>query len=239
MGNFYTNITLAGPSQHEIAGSLQAIDRQSIVSPTRDGMTIVWDCASEAQDESGYRLAAHLAAKFRCVSLAVMVHDDDVLYYRLYSSGNELDRYDSSPGYFTGLSTPPSGGDAKAICEAFHAPQARAQVQQLLHAGMNNAGESKYVFEMDRHKDLVDALKLPDWSVATGFKYLMQGEWPQGLRFAECVTVQGKCSETVALLRRYPVTEDGQLSGFELIGVLAAAVLIMAYFWRRRSWRRG
>ncbi len=238
MGNFYTNITLLGPPQRDIASSLESMGCRAIVSPTRSEMTVVWDCASEAQDETIYRLAEYLAEKFKCVSLAVMVHDDDVLYYRLYASGKELDRYDSSPNYFSGPATPPAGGDAKIICEAFHAPEVQPQVNKLLHAWMNNAGEPKYVFEIDRHQDLVNSLKLSGWSVATGYKYLLQGEWPDGLQSAECIRVAGECSERdLAGSTRTPIT-DMQISSTITNGVLLAAALAVAYVVVRRFvWR--
>jgi hypothetical protein len=45
-------------------------------------------------------LAKSLSSALATHTLALMVHDDDVLYYNLFSKGMDLDGYNSNPQYF-------------------------------------------------------------------------------------------------------------------------------------------
>jgi hypothetical protein len=234
MGNFYTNLTLVGPSQQEIANAMREASRRSIVSPTSADATVIFDCASEAQDDSVYDLAESLTSKFRCIGLAVTNHDDSVLYYRLYSSGRVIDSYDSSPSYFSGPWAPPTGGNAKALCEAFHKPESELQIERILRDGSEDIDKSKYAFEMDRHSDLLKALKLPDWAVATGYNYLNKGEWPDGLTSTACISVDGTCTEFFALPGRHHGTDNRTI---DLLLLGAVAVGAVGYLVRRRFLR--
>ena len=99
MGNFYTNYTLKGPSQQVVAAALAG--RPAIVTPDQDGCVVVFDEASDEQDSAVItELASRLSRELRCPVLAVLNHDDDILWYQLYLGGELADEYDSSPGYF-------------------------------------------------------------------------------------------------------------------------------------------
>jgi hypothetical protein len=49
--------------------------------------------------------------------------------------------------------------------------------------------KADYVFAMERHGDLVSALGLPAFAVGCGFRYVEDGELPEGLSDGDLVKV--------------------------------------------------
>lgn len=99
MGNFYTSFTVRSADHKAIVGSMKG--RRAAVSPTVNRYTVIWDAECENQDQQlidrvGQRLASVLASPV----IAVLNHDDDILWYGLYSPTGKIDEYDSAPGYF-------------------------------------------------------------------------------------------------------------------------------------------
>lgn len=188
MGNFYTNLTLRGPSQAEVAAALTG--RQALVTPSVAGWVVVFDAASEDQDaELIAELASGLSRRFRCPVLAVVNHDDDILWYQLYLSGALEDEYDSCPNYFDPDAEPagPTGGDAAKLCGAFGSDRV-AEVAAIL--GKSGLEEDGYTFETERHEALVRALGLPAYGVGAGYNYVSRGELPEDLDAADLMRVQ-------------------------------------------------
>lgn len=179
MGNFYANVTLRTTATGAVAQTLGYLRRRALVAPPRDGSTVIYDEASETDgpDELG-RLAGELSRRHACAALAVFVADDDVLWYGLYRAGRLHHDYDSNPAYESGRRAPPKGGDAAALAEAFGASERAAELQRVLRAP---SGEDGFIFEHERHAELVRLLGLPDIAVATGYEYLEDGELPEGL----------------------------------------------------------
>jgi hypothetical protein len=177
MGAFYTNITLRGPSQEAAAEALEG--REAYVSPAENGVVVVFDSESEDQStEVITSLASRLSKQFACPALAVINHDDDVLFYVLYESGVEKDRYDSTPEFEGGDPfARPKGGDAKILCSAFGSDRVEF-VSQILE---KNARERS---AMRRHAELLEALGMPSWAAGTGYNYIYQGEAPPDLEAA-------------------------------------------------------
>ena len=178
MGNFYTNYTLRGPSPQEIVAALAG--RSAIVTPVQDGCVVVFDEESDEQEtEVITRLASHLSRELSCPVLAVLNHDDDILWYQLFLSGALADEYDSSPGYFDSVAEPsvPAGGDAQKLCSAFGGDVAR--VESILRK--SSFEEGGYAFAVERHAALARALGIPSFGVGAGFGYVSQGELPEGL----------------------------------------------------------
>jgi hypothetical protein len=146
---------------------------------------VVFDEASDHQDQGIIAgLASILSQKFSCPVLAVLNHDDDILWYQLYSSGKLADEYDSSPGYFEGEPSPPAGGDAQKLCSAFEA-SAVAEVESVLRK--TSFDEGGYAFAVHRHTDLARVLGISTFGVGLGFRYVSKGELPDGLDEAELV----------------------------------------------------
>jgi hypothetical protein len=187
MGNFYTNFTLRGPSQQAVADALAG--RSAFVTPAKDGSIVVYDEQSDQQDQYVITgLAASLSQEFDCPVLAVLNHDDDILWYQLYLGGELADEYDSSPGYFNEFAdrSEPSGGDAEKLCNAFGATDVLAVERVLRKPSFADGG---YTFAVKRHADLARALGIPFFGVGTGFGYISAGELPKGLEEDDLIRV--------------------------------------------------
>jgi hypothetical protein len=181
LGSFYTNITLKGPEQAAVLTYLRTKGRDAYVAPTISDITLVYDLACESQDQRILSaLAADLSQAFGCPALAALVHDDDFLVYELFQDGVQVDEYNSDPAYFEGeRPSPPSGGDANALCAAFGDAAAVERVEEILRAwsGPNGGpGASPYLFAQFRHRDLAGALGLPKSLSVLGYIYVAQGE---------------------------------------------------------------
>ncbi len=75
-----------------------------------------------------------------------------------------------------------TGMDVQRLCDALSVPLAVAEAQSILF-------DEDYVFASERHADLVEALKLPEWSVGSGFEYLERETPPPGLQKSDLVRV--------------------------------------------------
>jgi len=171
MGSFYTSHTIRGPSQKQLLEWLA--DRSAYVSTTDRSVTTVLDEECESQDgESLASLAQQLSEHFKCAVLAVLNHDDDILYFELYENGEKTDEYNSSPAYFGEEveDDGPAGGNASRLAAAFGASN-QESVEAVLR-------KSDYVFATERHRDLFAALGLPAASVGLGFSYVEAGDLP-------------------------------------------------------------
>jgi hypothetical protein len=166
MGNFYTNVTLYGPSQTEILDDLRNHRLNAYVSPTVGRFTVIYEQKCDTQEQGIMkRMASALSRRFECPLLAVLNHNDNVLSYCLYVNGTRIDHYDSAPGSFLGLALAPSGGNAQILCETFGVPEKIDLVHKILHP----RNHDHYLFAVDRHADLIAALGLPTFSVGLGF----------------------------------------------------------------------
>src|SRR6266481_5585790 len=115
MGSFYTNVTIYGPNQEQVVAGLDG--RAAAVSPTSaNGFTVVYHADSESQNyDLLLQLAGDLSRNLQCPAIAILLHDDDILLYALFKSGEKADEYNSCPGYWDGGSKQPSGGNAKEL----------------------------------------------------------------------------------------------------------------------------
>lgn len=184
MGNFYVNYTLKGASPQAVANALAG--RTAAVTPESNGCVVLFDEASDEQDETHIQaLGARLSRDLNCVVWALLNHDDDILSYQLYANGGLVDEYNSAPGYWTETDdsgfSPPSGGDARKLCAAFGAADPDKVESILRRSSFNDEDDDGYGFEVDRHADLVAALGLPDFGVGLGWRYIDEGELPDGL----------------------------------------------------------
>jgi len=179
MGNFYANVTLRSAETDSVVQTLTYLRRRAFVAPARNGATVVYDQAIEDGQSELKGLAAELSRRHACDALAVMIADDDVLWYGFYRGGRLHHEYDSNPSYDSGdPPEPPEGGDAGALAAAFGAGDQAARLEQVLRAP---SGEDDFVFEHERHAEIVRLLGLPDIAVASGYNYIAGGELPEGL----------------------------------------------------------
>ena len=190
MGAFYTNISLRGPSQETVVQSLQRRHRIAYVSPSDDGDVVLYDQECDEQDqELMASLASELSRELQCPALAVLNHDDDILWYQLYENGELVDQYNSCPSYFDPEAEPasPAGGDAEKLCNAFGGEDV-AVVEQILHK--SSFDDDGYAFATNRHRDLAAAAGLPQFSVGTGYNSIEYNELPDGLEKDQLASVK-------------------------------------------------
>ena len=179
MGSFYVNYTVRLPDQNAVAKLLGG--RTAYVSPAKNSAVVVFDEASENQDIELIRsLGEQLSKGTKAPVLAVLDHDDDMLWCGLFESGRCTDQYNSAPGYFKGRMDPPIGGDSRKLCAVFGRGGQEAELEKVLRADSKT-----YVFAYERHAEIVRVLGLPDYAVACGFRYIEQGELPEGLTQGE------------------------------------------------------
>lgn len=193
MGNFYTNVTLRTADQPGVVAVLRTAQREALVSQPAKGYIVVFDRESEDQDiDVLKRLGALLSTKLRCATLAVLNHDDDVLAYWLHENGKLRDAYVSAPAFFddSSASEEPDGGDAEALCRAFGAESSAARVKDILRTRRAGGSDQGYVFEVERHGALAATLGLPAISIASGYNYIDDGEFPEDTTEADFVRIE-------------------------------------------------
>ena len=138
---------------------LNALKRHTFVLPPTKGFVIVCDEESDTLDtriSSG--LTNQLTNQFKCIGLAVINFDDDILWYQLFQNGKLLDEYNSNPDYFEASEHSGAiGGNAQTLCDCFEKPSRVARVDGILHT-LHGEG---YIFENQRHIDLAKALGFP------------------------------------------------------------------------------
>jgi len=70
--------------------------------------TVIQTHGSRAESPHLSDLARQLSLDLQTFTLAMMVHDSDLTFYNLYSSGGALDGYNSCPQYFEKAPLPPA-----------------------------------------------------------------------------------------------------------------------------------
>jgi hypothetical protein len=166
----------AQPSPTVVTALLRALgDRDS----SGTAFSALRSLAYEAPNDLSQILTdtASLSARFECPALAVLNHDDDILWYRLYERGQLVDEYDSTPGYFEGKASEPAGGNAARLCALMGSQNVEA-VASVLHKAQGIEG---YVFAVQRHGDLAHALGIPIFTVGLGYRYIELGQIPGDL----------------------------------------------------------
>lgn len=171
MGAFYANIALQTTDQPGVIQLLGDLSLSAYVLPPTKGFTIVCEERCDTQDTAFMSsLAEQLSLHFDCAALAVVNHDDGLLWYVLYASGSRLDVYDSAPDYFACTSQDgPALGNARILCEVFGKPRSFARIDRILHT---TGSDEEYLSAGDRHVALARALGLPAEYVQVGYEYL-------------------------------------------------------------------
>ncbi len=187
MGVFYTNITLKGARQQEVADHLKRDQRQAYVSPATSGCVVVFDRISDEDEAALCELASSLSEEFQCPALAALVHDGDLFLYWLYEAGRLVDEYDSAPAYFQtdAEPTPPKGGNPEALCEAFQAQRALSDLQAIFERATKTALDDDWsedhLIGDEIHDVIAQALGLPLFAVDTGYYSILNGSLPEDL----------------------------------------------------------
>jgi hypothetical protein len=87
---------MIGPPDHSPAGGLLYA-----VSPLMGQWSTILEAHGFIQEAPPlHDLAKSLSVTLATYTLALVVHDDDILFYNLYHKGDSLDGYNSNPQYF-------------------------------------------------------------------------------------------------------------------------------------------
>lgn len=177
MGNFYTSFTVRAADHSEVIKAMKG--RTAAISASLSGYTFVWDEECENQDQRIIeRLGLQLSRQLQSSVLAMLNHDDDILWYSLYDSERKVDEYNSAPGYFDGKIGPPVGGNVRLLMKLM-APNAAADLTERV------LRSTDYAFAFERHSALLQALNLPIIAAGVGYNYILNGELPVGLTEAD------------------------------------------------------
>jgi hypothetical protein len=174
MGNFYTNITLRTIERRAVTEYMRAQGRSCFVSPSRSGVTTVYDRLCEEQDIHDLEtLAVELSSQFHCTAFAVLNHDDDVLWIGLARNGEWITTYSSDQIF---------SGSAWKLAREFGVLGLLPLVWFLLRWPI-------VLFAMFRHRAIIAALGIPEFTVGFGYRYLSRGERPSSVKADEFESV--------------------------------------------------
>jgi hypothetical protein len=163
MGNFYTNITLRTTDRQAVTENMRAQNRSCFISPTLRGFTTIYDRRCEDQDVRELEnLTADLSSQFHCGALAVLNHDDDVLWIGLARNGEWVTTYRSDQG---------TSGSAWKLAREFGVLGLLPLIWLLMRWPV-------VLFEIWRHGGLAAVLGIPNFTVGFGYNYLLRGERP-------------------------------------------------------------
>lgn len=172
MGNFYTNITLRTTERQAIVEYMRSHGRSCFVSPTYRGFTSVYDRLCDEQDVNELEgLASELSMKFSCTTLAVLNHDDDILWIGVARNGEWITTYRSDQIF---------GGSAWKLAREFKILGLAPLIWLLMRMPF-------VLFEIWRHAAIASVVGLPDFTVGFGYEYLSRGERPRTAELFETV----------------------------------------------------
>jgi hypothetical protein len=168
MATTYANVTVVGAGHDAIVAALG--QGPALVAATDNDMTMVFAAADEEAARFGEGLtAAALSESCRCLALEVSVFDDEILQYRLYRHGTELD--------VGVVATPRAVELAELAGGALPEADATRLVEGLGRGDAALAGRALSSDEpigsaSDRHVWLAEALDLPRCAPGWGYRYL-------------------------------------------------------------------
>ena len=174
MATTYANVTIVGADHAAVVEALGP--GPALVTDAVGGMTVVFAAADEEATRFGEGLtAAALSAACGCAALEVAVFADDILQYRLYRQGAEVD--------LGVVATPVALELAEAAGGTLPAADAGRLVDRL---GRGDAALARRALSPDepiggaseRHAWLVEALDLPRCAAGWGYRYL--AAYPDG-----------------------------------------------------------
>jgi hypothetical protein len=165
VGSFYTQVLVRGADEHRCAEVMRGLRRASYVIPPRNGITVVCDRQSEAQDlEVLDSVAATLSARLHADTTAVLNHDDHWLVFRHFHKGA------FAGGLQVGRSPLSLRGSIARLRETVNP---RAPSLPLYLALLRPRR-----FQVRRHADLIAALGAPERSLGVGYNYIASNDVP-------------------------------------------------------------
>lgn len=177
MSATYANVTVVGVADDAVVTALDAAAGAragrgpALVTATIGGSTVVFAAADEEAARFGEGLtAAALSRACRCAALEVSVYDDEILQYRLYRDGAEVD--------LGVVATPMALELAERAGGTLPPADADRLVERL---GRGDPALARRALSSDepiaraseRHAWLVEALDLPRCAPGWGYRYLI------------------------------------------------------------------
>jgi len=187
VGNFYVNFSVKVAESRQVADALERAGRRAIVAPPQRGYVVVYDEEADSQAmEPILTVGGLLSREVDRPVFAVLNHDDDILCYWLFEGGELVDSYNSNPDAFDEEEGAPAWGtgDAETLRASLNSAADAAAIEAIL--------QGDYVFAVDRHEQLAEALGLPPWSVGLGYGYLADGELDDEMDPGELIHVGGR-----------------------------------------------
>lgn len=137
-------------------------------------------------------LTKKLSKQTHSTAFAVINYNDETLMCWFYSKGELIDAYNSQPGYLDDKvdeDTPPQGFNSEELLKFFPDVQIGDLKAVLSRASYPNEG---FCTATDRHADIVTILRLPRFSVGTGFFTVKIGDIPADLDAGDFVPINVK-----------------------------------------------
>lgn len=206
MGSFYVNIT-ARTSAEEAVSFLEDRDLTAYVMPTGEQECVIYEERCDTQDVAYiYELLEQLTAETDCSALAVLNHDDDMLFLMLCTEGEYQADYscglsfeemyaEDEEGYTDDEPIESNGKteekaekkqEALVMAQALSAAFGAADTDQLLKVLTHY-----FVFAVETHESLAEILDLPDVSIGIGYNYIDGGLADDELDMSELISVDG------------------------------------------------
>src|SRR5438552_6701789 len=125
MGNSYSNFIAKTDDQAAVVNALRSLGIGAAVTPQEQGFVVIFDEPSERSGTHTIEPTGNaLSLALRVPVLAVLIHDDDAMWYWLFRNGAVADTYSSNPGAFDKRTPDERGGDEAVLTDAFGVPEA-------------------------------------------------------------------------------------------------------------------
>lgn len=182
--NYASHIVAGAGRDHaaNVAAYLASKGRCAFVLPAGNA-AVVFDAYALRDREL---LGANLSKRFEVYVLAVSGHGEQQFGYVLFADGKLVDEYDSFPKTGGDIDGSPTGGDVEVLLEITKSGAEPDGVEITLRRGHDTYGG--YVYESARHRDLMRALKLPEWSALYGFGDFKAGKRPKEIATESVLT---------------------------------------------------
>src|SRR5689334_7682703 len=120
MGAFFVNFHILCDSAAKVRDALAPlVQSAAYVSPPKNGCVIVYEKASDEQDDEIIRqIGSELSRALNTAVLSFLVHDSDIAMYWLFQSGKLVDEFNSAPDYYVKVSKAEraqTSGNAQAL----------------------------------------------------------------------------------------------------------------------------
>jgi hypothetical protein len=135
MGTFITNLHVRERNADNVVQAVQSLGATPAFTTESGPMWIsVYPKPTESQERHLLAgIGSRLSSTLHRPVLAFLVHDSDVFLYWLFDDGQELDHYDSAPGYFEGSQLEPAGGDVHVLLRYCVQGTSAEQLKQILY----------------------------------------------------------------------------------------------------------